>query len=268
MFGAIHTHSRQLAINSDPEATLRPASTACLPQRTILSTPETIKLLESLATDSMLKNAARLTGNPEHHYMSDMFEMLEFFGISQEKFREIFIHAASRKKDELPCLTAVIGDTYGNVADHLNQSTQTEVSLFAAFAIDMNPKIANDGYGIPLNRSLCADVNAMPEIPDNSFNLVLSQNTMFYTDLDRSLPEIWRILRPKGVAIFDIENWYTRATLAQMEQSGMIPNLHFSMFGANPVQFAKFLNDRHFEFKPKAFDCIACSYFMISKPED
>jgi SAM-dependent methyltransferase len=49
-------------------------------------------------------------------------------------------------------------------------------------------------------RTLRADVHAMP-LPEESADLILSRGAMWFWDKERSLREIWRVLRPDGAAV-------------------------------------------------------------------
>lgn len=76
----------------------------------------------------------------------------------------------------------------------------------AAFGIDRTPRL-NISQGLSPYRLIVADLEDMPQIPDNSFHYLMSFNALSYTNPKKSLPEIYRVLKPGGVADLDIEFW-------------------------------------------------------------
>ena len=76
----------------------------------------------------------------------------------------------------------------------------------AAFGIDLSPKL-DTTQDLSLNRLMVANLEDMPQIPNNSFHYLMSFNVLSYTDPNKSLPEIYRILKPCGIADLDIEFW-------------------------------------------------------------
>jgi SAM-dependent methyltransferase len=95
-----------------------------------------------------------------------------------------------------------IGCFSGTAAAGLNS-----IEGIYGFGIDIRWKGYNSHSGLPTNRFIAADAQAMPEIPDETFHYILSYNTLSYTDPIRSFPEIFRILKPGGKADLDLENW-------------------------------------------------------------
>ena len=75
-----------------------------------------------------------------------------------------------------------------------------------AFGIDLKPYLVK-GQNLSPDRLIVADLNDMPHVPDESFQYVWSFNCLGYTDPTKSLPEIYRVLMPGGVADLDIEFW-------------------------------------------------------------
>jgi SAM-dependent methyltransferase len=77
-----------------------------------------------------------------------------------------------------------------------------------AFGIDLDP-ILDSSRTLPEKRLIVADINQAPHIPDNSFHYVISNNCLSYTAPNRSFPEIFRILKPGGIADIHLESWVT-----------------------------------------------------------
>jgi len=91
-----------------------------------------------------------------------------------------------------------------------------------AFGIDKKPYL-NRLLELPARRLIVADLNCMPQIPDNTFHYMLSFNTLSYTDITKSFPEIFRVLKPGGVADLDLEFW--PEYIGRLEQSLLYPQL-------------------------------------------
>jgi len=102
---------------------------------------------------------------------------------------------------DTPLLVADLGCYVASVAADLN-----EMHGVKSFGVDLRPHLP-EGRNFPKYRLIVADLNSMPEIADNTFHYVMSFNVLAYTKLEQSLPEIFRILKPGGIADLDIEFW-------------------------------------------------------------
>jgi len=79
----------------------------------------------------------------------------------------------------------------------------------AAFGLDDSP-CYNPSHGLPKSRVIRADLNDMKQIPDETFHYLLSFNCLSYTEVPKSFPEIFRVLKAGGIADLDLEFWLER----------------------------------------------------------
>lgn len=98
--------------------------------------------------------------------------------------------------------TLLIGDVGGGTGGLAGEINRYEG--FEAFVIDKFPIIPKKCC-LPLRRFIIADAESMSEIPNNTFHYLVSFNTIYYTDISKSVPECYRILRHGGLADFDWE---------------------------------------------------------------
>ena len=66
--------------------------------------------------------------------------------------------------------------------------------------------------GLPENRYILADANELPSvIPEGSFHLLVSYRSFEVAEkVPLLIPGLRRILRPGGLAVFDLENWFNQ----------------------------------------------------------
>ncbi|MDP3026351.1 MAG: class I SAM-dependent methyltransferase [Nanoarchaeota archaeon] len=71
--------------------------------------------------------------------------------------------------------------------------------------LDSNPKFIKEAKkNYPKIRFSIGDIEDLP-YPSESFNIVLCINTLFYTNVNKSLPEIERVLTKRGIAIITLD---------------------------------------------------------------
>lgn len=97
---------------------------------------------------------------------------------------------------------ADIGGHAGTAASELN-----EIEGVRAFVIDIDPSIPTRGKALPRSRFIVGDIESLAGVPDNTFHGMMSFNCLGVTDIPRSFSEIFRILRPGGIALLDDEFW-------------------------------------------------------------
>lgn len=117
-----------------------------------------------------------------------LFNYLNNMGITSERFNAAVQKANSRGH-------VFIGDLGGGFG-----KASYELSSYGFYAFNIKNSYNITKNQLPSNRVIVADLNQMPEIPDNSFHILISHNALGMTDLRRSLQEADRILKPKGTA--------------------------------------------------------------------
>jgi SAM-dependent methyltransferase len=104
--------------------------------------------------------------------------------------------------DEL-FIAADIGGYRGTAALDLER-----VGCDRCFVIDPYDGRTGSSSQLPANRFILRGAENMEGIPEDCFQFIISFNALTYTkDLSRSLTEIFRVLRPGGAAVVDIEWW-------------------------------------------------------------
>lgn len=98
---------------------------------------------------------------------------------------------------------ADIGCDCGLAAAQLAKSAGIEF-----FGIEPHPSI--HPQGLDAKRIIVASAEDMPNVPNNSFHFIISFNSLSYTNVRKSFPEIYRVLRPGGFAALDLEFWTER----------------------------------------------------------
>ena len=96
-------------------------------------------------------------------------------------------------------MLADIGGGAGALAGEIAKTYGVE-----AFVIDPHLRIPSNAI-LNENRFIKANAERMPEIPDDTFHYIIGYNTMTYTDISKSVPEIYRILKTGGIADLDWE---------------------------------------------------------------
>ena len=135
-------------------------------------------------------------------------------------------------------IVADIGGRAGTATNDLNNLRTTEgKEIFEAFQIDPYPHLLEEKEALPLNRFIKADANDMPEVPTDTFHMVISFNALTYTDLAQSLPEIKRILRPGGIALLDIEHWSHEKKVEGVKKSGLADEVKMIIRGVEPIPY-------------------------------
>lgn len=99
-------------------------------------------------------------------------------------------------------LVADIGGGTGTAAYRIDMMEGID-----AFVIDPFPCVPKPGDGLPRERFIMKKIEETG-LPDNSFHFMLSHNTYQWTELPKSFTEVYRLLRPQGVALIQYTNWY------------------------------------------------------------
>ncbi len=169
-------------------------------------------------SDSVEKNFGVLGHELKHFQMS--------LGVS---IRDRVKYLKQKFSNE-PIFVADLGGGNGGLAGEINDYDGVE-----AFCIDEYLRIPHNGK-LPRNRFIKANVENMPEIPNETFHYLISYNAiMSYTDISKSIPEAYRILKPEGIADFDWEfpDEEQLVTLQRMPffkyikiSSGLMPMVH------------------------------------------
>lgn len=109
---------------------------------------------------------------------------------------------------------ADVGGHAGTAASELN-----DIPGVRAFVIDINPAIPTHSKALPKNRFIVGDIQSLAGVPDNTFHGMMSFNCLGVTDIPWSFYEIFRVLRPGGIALLDDEFWSLHPQkLAEMRQ--------------------------------------------------
>lgn len=93
-----------------------------------------------------------------------------------------------------------LGCSFGDAAAGLNRKRGVQ-----GFGIDESTRDHfNHELGLNLNRYIMSDLENMSNIPDASFHYAISSRVLAATDITKSIPEIFRILMPGGIADFNL----------------------------------------------------------------
>lgn len=235
-----------------------------------LTPDQRLASLETLARHSAELHANKIIANVHGDKSTPFSKYCAFMGISEAKFNSYLQEILARSQTPNSIIFAAdIGESFGTAAHNLDGITLSPNASIAAFQISRHQRLCPDGTGLSPERSILADVNSMPEVPNNSFDLIVSFNSLKRSNLTQSLAEIERVLRPGGIALLDIESWRQTEKFAQISAAKVYSKLEFSMRGHEPIRFVDYLEQRQAEKNPFATQTSAeyqdSSYFLIRK---
>lgn len=160
-----------------------------------------------------------------------------------------------------------IGSMCGTAAAGLNR-----IEEVSGFGIDIGFESYNPKTGLPENRFIVADAESMPQIPNATFHYIISYNSLSYTDPTKSFPEIFRVLKPGGIADLDLEMWTEH--IQEISNLDMVKDIAlvgvYSGFKGNLRQYLEHLQELRDTDKDNKYfnynkDCLFVR-FEISKP--
>ncbi|MDO8460271.1 MAG: methyltransferase domain-containing protein [Nanoarchaeota archaeon] len=111
------------------------------------------------------------------------------------------IRVIQEKFPQQKLIIAELGNFITTTIDEFNN-----IPNIIAFGIDLDHITINNKQD--RKHLIRANIESMLEIPENTFHYIISHNCMEQTNLRKSLLEIYRILKPRGHADFDIASWY------------------------------------------------------------
>ncbi|MBW3003754.1 class I SAM-dependent methyltransferase [Candidatus Woesearchaeota archaeon] len=85
------------------------------------------------------------------------------------------------------------------------KDTEELAKLYKVTALDINPEFLR--AAAQRNPGTCfirGDIHSLP-FPDNSFENIVCLNTLFYTDTEKSVPELIRVLKRDGIAAISVD---------------------------------------------------------------
>lgn len=85
----------------------------------------------------------------------------------------------------------------------------SQIEGISPYGLDLKPTLIPE-FGPGDKCLIRCNLEHMPEIPDGTFHYCLSYNVLGGTALEHSIPEIFRVLRPHGIADLDIAYWDNR----------------------------------------------------------
>lgn len=174
------------------------------------SLSNTVEVLEQLARDTQQAHTilqADIPGGSLDYY--------------QKIFRIDFNEVLQLVRSNIPLDQYLIADIGGSTGLAIGSLTENNPD-FKAFCIDPEPLLLVSSEGmrvpLPLERFIVASAEDLSGIRNDTFHVVISCNALTYTDVSKSIPELYRILAPGGVAVLDIEDWSTvhRASLTSL----------------------------------------------------
>jgi len=133
-------------------------------------------------------------------------------------------------------LTADLGCGDSSAAYDMNQFQGVK-----AFGIDSALYLPESA--LPKERLIKANLNCMPEVPDNSFHYMISYNALSYRNT-AALLEIFRVLRPGGIADLDIQEWAKTGDIRNLPLTRRLTLVGiFSGFSGSFEQYTQCLAD-------------------------
>lgn len=113
-------------------------------------------------------------------------------------------------------ICADIGGSLGNAAKDMNAMPGTEAFVIDK-AFETNPRIS------PNRRRIVANAYDMPLVPDESFHFIVSYNSLLSPECFR---EIYRVLKPAGIAILDLQTKISEKIRGKVLESKMDSSLY------------------------------------------
>lgn len=154
-----------------------------------------VKELEQVAIASQREPISTEKGRPAKLSGLDLHN--HFFGITveerKEELRKYYPHGK--------IIAAELGCHMSTSVWEMNR-----IRGVAAFGIDLDP-VLDTNQKFPAKRLIVANLNDMPHVPSDSFHYIRSFNCLSYTDPTKSFPEIYRVMKPGGIADLDLEWW-------------------------------------------------------------
>jgi len=236
----------------------------------VASRDNPVKDLEKFALKTHGGHRLRMNDGEKTNQLSDyeLFFSLCFgegFNLKQalEVQRKVF-------PGEKTLIIADVGGADGSAAADLDS-----ISGVRAFVIDPDPSIPTKEWGLSRNRFIVRKIEETG-LPDDTFHFLVSFDTLHFTNVPVAFSEIYRLLKPGGVALTDYHFWHRPEGLSNLKAVPIKENVkvvlpNATLLGQNVISLPVFLKaiDIEREHLGEDFEkhfAMIDPTFVISKP--
>ncbi|OGZ02938.1 MAG: hypothetical protein A2430_02885 [Candidatus Liptonbacteria bacterium RIFOXYC1_FULL_36_8] len=161
-----------------------------------------------------------------------------FMTFYQEDLRVSFKDIWADLEKKFPGETLLIADIGcykgGAIREAINYFISFDQEQYAFFGIDI---LSAENIVIPGQRYIRGNIRDLSIIPDNTFHYLFSSDSLFYVlgNIDLALKEIYRILKPGGIAHFSILGWHLAEN--KIRNAGLDEFLHLTLVHASAFPY-------------------------------